>query len=70
MTFSISRSFNPLCSVVGQNQVILTHQIIYFSTSSEVSEQASEQTNEQVAQMNERTDKRVAQYLHPDFWLF
>ena len=62
-----------------------SHLIIHYPTSSGVNEWASEltserseqcevisvvQANEWAVRANEQTDKRVAQYLHLDFWLF
>ena len=49
-------------STMGQNQVILRHLILHFSTSSGVSEV--------IKQANKRIDERVAQYLHPNSVLF
>ena len=46
------------CDTVGQNRVVLRHQIIQFPTSLRVSERCGQ------------TDKRVAQYLRLDSWLF
>ena len=41
------------------------------STAERASEASSaEQANEWAVQANKRTDKRVAQYLRPDLWLF
>ena len=47
--------------IVGQNQVILIHQIIYFPTSSGVIEQASEQMSaaERASEANSTDQENV-----------
>ena len=81
----VRRSAEMTARTVGQKQVGLRHRIIHFPTSSGVSERVNEQVsvveraseasrveqaNEWVVRANEQTDKRVAQYLRLDSWLF
>ena len=58
-------------STVGQNQVVLRHQIIPSLTSSRVSEWVSnaDQANERAVWANKSMDRVVAKYLRPDSWL-
>ena len=55
---------------MGQNQVVLRHQVIYFPMSLGVCVLASKQTSERTGKARNELVVQVAQYLRPDSWLF